>query len=549
MFGANLRRLARRPRFYVAALAVVVTMALLYTYQQQGLGDSSAPTGGARPPLPQPPAEGAGDEAAAPAQQASTKCSDLPIPAKYWQMAAVEAFVDMPQPGEVESGSSVCVRVVVPAKELKASASFEPIPATPWDSILLDLVGAKTGISVPVALQMTDHAQNYHRDTTHIYEANVVLRDADMYRPEGYIEYRAAQWNPQDFQSPQPFEPEKLAIADSARITVADRDGLSPFTLQRHLELQLCTEADVDGRWVLASSLPFDAAQVLAPDHTGRVWLPYECRLRPYTYQAYAQCLVRKYPLIHWYGDSNTRRALKKVTSLGQWCSTPEDQASLKCTCNDNSEDFKPYQSMSRIAPVIMDPVTGGSPPLDPNDYAGPVANKSRIVAFKWDGLTDRNSPPWIDYFAPDSMGKLGHPVATIFGATNWDTAFSTHSFFVGEAEQLADKFRAAYPTTPDIYVRTGQYYCCTSDMDAYWKRRYSRLRNRYFDRDLVATFRRRLPAANRVHVWDVALIAERRPYAARLDASKCAANHIRAEGIEVENQVLFNAMCNDLLD
>ncbi|KAJ2758660.1 hypothetical protein IWQ56_005940, partial [Coemansia nantahalensis] len=472
----------------------------------------------------------AGDETAIPAPPASAKCSSLPIPGEYWQKTAAPAFVDMPRTGEAESGSSVCVRVVVPAKALNVSASFEPIPATPWDSILLDLVGAETGISVPVQLQMAAHAQNYHRDATHVYEADVVLRDVDTFRPAGYIEFRAALWNPQDFQAPQPFVPEPLAIADDARVVVVDREARSPFSLQRHLELPLCTEADADGRWVLAASLPFDAAQALAPDHTGRVWLPYECRLRPYTYQAFAQCLVRKYPLVHWYGDSNTRRALKKVTSLGRWCGTPEEQQSLKCTCNDNSEDFKPYQSHARIAPVVMDPATGGAPPLDPNDYAGPVANRSRIVAFKWDGLTSRNDPPWIEYFAADTMAKLGRPAATIFGATNWDTAFSTHSFFVGEAEKLADQFAATYPATPDIIVRTGQYYCCTSDMDAYWKRRYSRLRNRYFDRDLVAALRRRLPAANRVRVWDVALLAERRPYAAREDASKCAANHVRAE-------------------
>ncbi|KAJ1718088.1 hypothetical protein LPJ61_006871, partial [Coemansia biformis] len=343
--------------------------------------------------------------------------------------------------------------------------------------------------------------------------------------------------------------PETLTIDDSARVTVVDRDGLNLFSLQRHLDLRLCTEADVDGRWVLASSLPFDASQVIAPDHTGRVWLPYECRMRPYTYQAYAQCLVKRYPLIHWYGDSNTRRALKKVTSLGTWCSTAEEHESLKCTCNDNSEDFKNYQSMARIAPVIMDPATGGSTPQDPNDYATPVANKSRIVAFKWDGLTTRNSPPWVDYFQKSTMDKLGNPSLTIFGATNWDTAFSTHSFFVSQAEELADKFAAAYSTAPDLIVRTGQYYCCTSDMDAFWKRRYSRLRNRYFDRDLIGALKRRLSATRKVRVWDVALLAERRPYEAREAASKCAANHIRAEGIEVENQVLFNAMCNDALE
>ncbi|KAJ1718828.1 hypothetical protein LPJ61_006455, partial [Coemansia biformis] len=468
--------LAHRLQLYLIALAVTAALVLLYTCQDYAFGDP--------PSLP----PGSREEAVARKPQASSKCSELPIPSKYWSMTAADtmAFVDIPRRSEIEAGASVCVRVVVPAKALSFPTTFTPIPDSPWDSILLDLVGNATGISVPVQLEMATNAQNYHRDATHVYEADVVLRDADVYRPHGYIEFRGARWNPQDAQGPQPFEPEALSIDNGLHVSVVDSDGFSSFSLEHHLDLPLCTEADVDGRWVLASSLPFDTSRVLAPDHTGRVWLPYSCRMRPYTYQAYTKCLVQKYPLIHWYGDSNTRRALMKVTSHGTWCSDPKELDSVACTCKDESHSFKNFNTAARIASVIMDPATGGSTPQDPNDYATPVANKSRIVVFKWDGLTARNSPSWIEYFQRSVMDKLGNPSLTIFGATNWDTAFSDYTYFASQAEQLADKFATAYTTIPDLIIRTGQYYCCKSNMDSFWRRRYSRLRNHYFDRDLI---------------------------------------------------------------
>ncbi|KAJ1718121.1 hypothetical protein LPJ61_006836, partial [Coemansia biformis] len=247
----------------------------------------------------------------------SSLCSELPIPGKYWNMTGAEsaAFVVIPKTDEIGVGSSVCVRVVVPAKALAFSVSFVPFPDTPWDSILLDLVGGSTGISVPVPLQMADSTQNYHRDTTHVYEADVVLRDADIYRPVGYIEYRGALWNGEDHLETQPLNPETLTIPESLAIAVTDTHGDDSYSIAKHPTLPLCTSADADGRWVSVGSLPFDKALVPPPDNNNRVWLPYTCRLQRYTYQGFAKCLAQHYPLVHWYGDSNTRRAMKKITT------------------------------------------------------------------------------------------------------------------------------------------------------------------------------------------------------------------------------------------
>ncbi|KAJ1933379.1 hypothetical protein GGF37_006751, partial [Kickxella alabastrina] len=162
-----------------------------------------------------------------------------------------------------------------------------------------------------------------------------------------------------------------------------------------------------------------------------------------------------------------------------------------------------------------------------------------------WDGLTSRNNPPWPSFFDKGIATHYGKPNVAIFGFVNWDAAFETHEFFVGEVNRLIDRVASGYPNSTEIIIRTGQYYCCTSDMDKFWVRRYSQLRNRNYSNYVIDLFRQRLGASRKVSLWDVALVSERRPIEARNDVQKCAANHVRSEIVEIENQVLMNAMCN----
>ncbi|KAJ2557144.1 hypothetical protein EV175_001524 [Coemansia sp. RSA 1933] len=474
-----------------------------------------------------------------------TRCSDIPVPYEYWVLDSREtaAFVDIANTNAIAVGGTVCVRVVIPAKESMVPAAFTPLPMEPWDSVLLDLVGNSTGISVPVDLKPVTGPHSLYRDTAHVYEADVRLRDVDVFKPEGYIEFRHARWNPDGVLDPQPFEPEMLEIPQRLQIQVTG-DPILGF--EQYMNLPLCTSASAEGRWVSVRDIPANVAVLLMPpDNQNRVWMPYDCRLRSYAYRDFAQCLVDKYPVLHWFGDSNTRRALKKVTSLGEWCNTAKDRASHLCICNDNTEQYARYNSNARIAPIDIDPVHGG---VAASSIDSPVPNnRSRIVAFKWDGLTDRNQPAWADPFdRADGLFTKPLPAAVIIGVINWDTAFSTRSFFANEVNRLIQKVRSTYPPSTLIIIRTGQYYCCTSDMNKFWKRRYSRLRNRHYNRYIVEQFTQLLPPTYRFLVWDVSSMAEKRPYAARhAEINFCPANHVPSEIVDIENQILINAMCN----
>ncbi|KAI9471077.1 hypothetical protein BX667DRAFT_508995 [Coemansia mojavensis] len=473
-------------------------------------------------------------------------CHEIPIPDNYWNTTTMEqqAFVMLPYLDFLEVGSSICVRVVVPAKKSQVSMVYMPFPETPWDSILLDLVGQNTNISIPVALHMAPHANNYRRNSAHVYEADVVLRDADIYKPQGYIEYRDGLWNAEGNATLPAFQPEDLFISEEQQIKVVDKTGDSIYSLYNYLALPLCTSMDAEGRWVRVDDLPFDSYLVPPPDNFDRVWLPYTCRLKRYTYSEFAKCLVDKHPMLHWYGDSNTRRALKKITSLGQWCSQPDQVNERHCLCEDYMEPFDRFNEHAREVFIDVDPVNGGQMPSGWFFPTIAPANKSRIMAFKWDGLTRLNNPPWYERFEQGIENRFGTPQTAIISLGNWDPAFLTMQDFAIEADKLVSYIEKSYSNSTQLVIRTGQYFCCAADPTP-WQRKYSRLRNNHFTQYIIDLFIERLGASRDVKVWNVASVAERRPYEARTQATICPSNHVRAEIVDIENYILFNGLCN----
>ncbi|KAJ2552593.1 hypothetical protein IWW35_002253 [Coemansia sp. RSA 1878] len=180
----------------------------------------------------------------------------------------------------------------------------------------------------------------------------------------------------------QPLVPEQLYVRSDAYVTVID-DGLSKHSMSNYLALPLCTEPDTDSRWIATYNMPFNASLALSLNNYNCMWLSYNCRLRRYSYQEFAQCLQQKHSLVHWFGDS-TRRALKKITTLGKWCSRPDEVDTQLCICNDNAEGFGSYSKQVSVIPLDIDPVTGDTLPLDSQQLGTVAANSSRIILFKW---------------------------------------------------------------------------------------------------------------------------------------------------------------------
>ncbi|KAJ1663167.1 hypothetical protein IW140_005667 [Coemansia sp. RSA 1813] len=480
-------------------------------------------------------------------QRPPGKCQDIPIPPWFWDVASREtpAFVDIPGlPFKLDVGETVCIRVVVPKAVKKRPLLFVPFPGMPMDSVVLDLVGNNTGISVPVELKLVNDARNYMRYSTHIYEADVLLRDVDTYHPEGYVEFRDAQWNPEDPQEPQPYVPEKLYVSYLLEIPVVDKHGKSPYSLNNYLQLPQCNVSNPEGRWVSIDDIPFNTRKLPLPDNNNRIWMPYDCRLKRVSYKKFAKCLLERYPNMHVFGDSNTRRYLKKITTLGAWCGTTEERNTAGCICEDYVDPFDRFSIHARSSFIDMDPLNGGHIPSGEFSMTSAPANKSRIFFRKWEGLTERFSLDWQDVFKANNIETVhGHPQVAIFSLTNWDAAFSSRAIFLRDLTLLLDHIEHGYSMGTEIIIRTGQYYCCRSD-SSNWKRKYSRLRNKSFDQQVIDEFKRRLGAKYKISIWDVSAISENLPYEARKQAVVCASNHARSEIVETENQVLFNYLC-----
>ncbi|KAJ1779054.1 hypothetical protein LPJ67_005993, partial [Coemansia sp. RSA 1938] len=101
-----------------------------------------------------------------------------------------------------------------------------------------------------------------------------------------------------------------------------------------------------------------------------------------------------------------------------------------------------------------IDPVTGGTLPLDSQQLGTVAANSSHIILFKWGSLTTLNNPPWESTFSL-SFTQMGTPSVTIFALVNWDVAFSTRSFFTQQVEMLIEHVAQTYLTSTDIVIRT----------------------------------------------------------------------------------------------
>ncbi|KAI7823411.1 hypothetical protein BX661DRAFT_186551 [Kickxella alabastrina] len=348
-------------------------------------------------------------------QPPARACKDIAINQSHWTISneTMRPFVDIPDMSDIGVGESVCVRVIVPLRPSNSTDAFVPLPSAPWDSILLDMVGLSSGISIPVNLQPVSDMRNRRQDSVHIYEANVVLRDIDVYHPEGFLEFRDARWNPEG-----PSCHSTAGYNEAQQVVVKDEHRASPYSLWKYTELPLCTDSNAEGRWVYVHNIPFDPELVPLADNLNRVWLPYTCRLRRVSYAQFAQCLVSKYPRVHWYGDSNVRRSLKKISSLGEWCSTKEDQESAVCTCEDYRSDFTRFSIHARNTFFDIDAVDGGLSLANETDFARVPENKARMAVFKIEGLTARNVSPWIDRFA--------NGTAVIISLVNWDAAFTS---------------------------------------------------------------------------------------------------------------------------
>ncbi|KAI8325001.1 hypothetical protein GQ54DRAFT_255435 [Martensiomyces pterosporus] len=483
-------------------------------------------------------------------------------------------FVVLPTPSEgshsdgyrllVNAGQPICVRVVVPptisknafeASSKQITQLYQPIAGSPgmWDSVILDAVGAKTGASVPISLHPIRHLNMAERDAVHVYEGELRLYDSDVFTLAGTLEYREAKWN---YEPPatEPFEykPEPVGVPDNAHIEVAVPQT-SPHHINNYLNLPLCRQSDEPGRWLPQSSLPFTAESQSLPTVQGRVWLPYRCRLKGYSYSAFLQCLDTNRPMspdrgetytIHWFGDTNTRRSLKKITSLGKWCSGGHSNKQF-CECDDSGEVFSRFtgQNSVRDTLLLLNDEDGGWSTMENGEpqsrkVEGPL---TRIYYHRWEGLTIFNGGDWKVTFDGSNIGKYPRADLVVVSLSTMDAAFAPFLEYTRALNQLIEFLKQHYDERT-IVLRSPQYFCCTAPGGSPL-RRVQKDRNRLYGEYTKRLFEHHFKSL--VHIWDVSSIAEGLPLDQRKDMAKCVINSVPSDMVDVENHVLFNGLCN----
>ncbi|KAJ2854395.1 hypothetical protein GGI22_004510, partial [Coemansia erecta] len=463
---------------------------------------------------------------------------------------------------DVEAGQPVCVRVVVPpAQPGDADAELverhQPLAGHPglWDSMLVDAVGAVTGIGASVAVAPVPHMRMAERRAVHVYEGDMRLYDADSFALGGIVEFRDAQWN---YEAPAPvppqYAPEEIRVAAGTAVRVGVAPG-SRFHPRNYAALPACTRADEPGRWVAA-----DAARARGvfgvPQYGGRVWLPYACRLQGYTYSETLRCLDSARPLarnssaeaytIHWYGDTGTRRALKKIASLGEWCAGSSARSQQHCLCDDSGEVFARFtgQNSVRDALIELNDEDGGwavrengHPRHEPR-----FAALARIYYHRWEGLSRYNgASDWRRALAPDALRDYPAADLVIVALGTPDAALTPFLEFTQQLDELVALLKASYAGR-HIILRSPQHACCRLPAGKPL-RRTQKDRNRLFGEYAMRLFA--LHFGPLVHFWDVARIAEALPPAQRRSAAGCAVGNVPAALVEVENHILANSLCN----
>jgi hypothetical protein len=309
------------------------------------------------------------------------------------------------------------------------------------------------------------------------------------------------------------------------------------------------------------------------------------------------------------FGDSNIRRSLKKFVSHGQWCKNwdshlegPLVPADVMPVVNrtltqfENAEfKYEKRQVMGDDSP--LDP-PGEEPPEVPG-YPGPQeyefvvpeqtrscycedyyepgwdmgwfngsarrldffmnntqsqskglgytkwdkgrssAPKDRFLvqSYKWDGLTYLNQPGWEEAI----NATVPQPDVAVFSLGNWDAAFSELEPYLKDVDKLIQQIKSHYDLSKTrIVYRTPQYYCCRID-DSDRNRQVSGPRLDLYDWEVRVRFMNELGA----WVWNTMTLGESKNWDEKIESTDCPSNHVPADEVEIENQLLMNGLCN----
>lgn len=172
--------------------------------------------------------------------------------------------------------------------------------------------------SVPLPIIYDHHAPSLTSDIVANPEVGLLRNltspviPPETFKFEASLEYRNYEWNPEPpiEQIPPELVPVRLL---SDYITVLKK----PIAYKVHSG-RICPSGNHSGYWAHPSSRYAQLQPSLSSNMLETSFYADECSYRRYSREAAFQCLA-KFNVIHWFGDSNSRRALRMLYTGDRW--------------------------------------------------------------------------------------------------------------------------------------------------------------------------------------------------------------------------------------
>jgi hypothetical protein len=441
-----------------------------------------------------------------------------------------------------------------------------PPAAAPPDSLITQVTFQGDDLQHSVALTLRSPVDGHAvPDGQHftLYIGSAAAHDMAVAHPGGgaaalecYLLFRAYSWQlmgvaggfpmaedisdaPYIYTRPW-FEPQ-LVPGPRLRLDAA-APGASP------LPLRACATAleGSTGFWA-----PEQVQGRVGPTADGLFWQPAACALRTFTSQAATQCLER-YQLALFAGDSLIRRVFKtflgytpgfwaapEATSSG-WCY--DRRKHHNCECEDYNEERESYDSHL----VGLGETSTSSLLLRFHFGLLSGTTKDQEMGLLRAPFNDWAS--WLESMAKEREGKPQQPpIALVFDFVHWDLTNAAPSFalFLEEVELLAVLMRRLAATGgvrliwyKPIWPVRGE----SSHNATFW---LSLGTSMMFADQSERVLREGL--GNALDVLDVQGMMQSHGLAASMATlARCSSGHLDSLEVEVQAQVLLNAMCSE---
>ncbi|ORY44193.1 hypothetical protein BCR33DRAFT_717265 [Rhizoclosmatium globosum] len=359
------------------------------------------------------------------------------------------------------------------------------------------------------------------------YSASVQIPHSGSYSLSVSVVAEAFRWNAYNESNIWPWkrlEKAVLNVDGDTVIKVEVLKGGSGKSASNTCDLARIYNATnvIQKGWPLSELLPGYWAQLpmmlsietrrgnTKPLLTGSTFIPTQCSLRAFTAHQGRMCLIEKYPVIHWFGDSNSRRAIKFLDVRdGGW------------------RGF-----LGKDGREVCEDGNGGSGRL----FLGVVVLRIRSwgrnltnAVFSWRRVLDRS-----DWWNVVSMSlkrreKVSLVVAAFEDVDGWSERVRAFARGLKEMYREMEGVRFVF--------RTAQPACPVTEWGQYRHRRYTPARNEMFRTLGAMIFKEELNA----DIWDIGIVNSNQDMCEQFH---CPSNHAHPSVVALENQLLFNLIC-----